>query len=390
MTFVPRKSFLPFALPDFDAAETDAVREVLESGWITTGAKTHAFEKEFAAVVGAKHAVAVNSCTAAMHLALEAAGLKAGDEVITTPYTFAATAEVVRYFDARPVFVDIRPEDLNIDPDRIEAAVTGRTRAILPVHLGGTPADMDPILQIANRRGLSVVEDAAHAFPAAYKGRTVGSIGDATCFSFYATKTITTAEGGMVCTDRDDWADRCRIMSLHGISKDAWNRYGEKGSWRYGVTAPGFKYNMTDVAAAMGLVQLGKAERMRLRRQEIASRYTAAFQNIPALQPAPAPPDRVHAWHLYVLRLNADLLEIDRDRFIDELKARNIGTSVHFIPLHMHPYYRDTYGYRPEDYPKAYGEFLRAVSLPVYSRMSDADSEDVIAAVLDVAERHAR
>lgn len=387
MTNNSRRTFLSFALPDFDGSEMVEIRSALESNWITTGPKTKQFEKEFAESVDAKHAMAVNSCTAAMHLALEAAGIRSGDEVITTPYTFAASAEVIRYFDAKPVFADIRAEDLNIDPDLIRSVITRNTKAIIPVHVGGASAEMDPILGIAKERNLSVIEDAAHAFPTTYKGRKIGTIGDATCFSFYATKTITTAEGGMICTDRDDWAERCRIMSLHGISKNAWNRYSAEGSWYYEIVAPGFKYNMTDIAAAMGLAQLRKAEKMRARRDAIAKRYTEAFGGHPALETPGSRPGDVHAWHLYVIRLNLDKLKIDRAKFIEELKARNIGTSVHFIPLHIHPYYRETYGYKPEDFPVAFAEYKRVISLPIYSKMSDEDVEDVVAAVLDVCEK---
>jgi dTDP-4-amino-4,6-dideoxygalactose transaminase len=381
-----RTAFLPFALPDLDESELDQIKQVLDSGWITTGPRTRQFEAEFAQYVGAKHAIAVNSCTAAMHLALEAIGLRADDEVITTPYTFAATAEVVRYFGARPVFVDVDPLTLNIRPDLIERAITPRTRAIMPVHIAGLPADMDEITEVARRHDLPVIEDAAHAFPTLYKGRIVGSLSDFTCFSFYATKTITTAEGGMVCTDNDSWAERCRIMALHGISQDAWKRYSAEGTWYYEIVAPGFKYNMTDIAAAMGLAQLAKAERMLGRRREIAGQYNAAFSEQPELQ---IPADRAdcrHAWHLYLLRLNLDTLSIDRAQFVQELKNRNIGASVHFIPLHIHPYYRDLYGYRPEDVPTAFEQYRRVISLPVYSKMSDQDVEDVIAAVLDVVE----
>jgi dTDP-4-amino-4,6-dideoxygalactose transaminase len=383
-----RTSFLPFALPDLDGSELAEIADSLASGWVTTGPKVRRFEAEFAAAVGAKHAVAVNSCTAAMHLALEALGLRRGEEVITTPYTFAATAEVVRYFDARPVLVDVDPETFNMRPELLEAAITPRTRAILPVHIAGLPAEMDAILDVAHAHALPVLEDAAHAFPAAYRGRPIGSIGHMTAFSFYATKTITTGEGGMLTTD-DDWvAERCRIMALHGISKDAWKRYTAEGSWYYEIVAPGYKYNMTDIAAAMGLAQLRRAEPMRLRRAEIAARYNAAFAETPELE---LPADRAdcrHAWHLYQLRLNLPLLRIDRARFAEELKARNIGISVHFIPLHLHPYYRETYGYRPEDFPVAYAEYMREISLPIYSRMSDEDVQDVIDAVLDVVAQH--
>lgn len=404
-----RTSFLPFALPDIDITEFEHIKEALDSGWVTTGPKTRQFEAEFATAVGAKHAVAVNSCTAAMHLALEAIGLQRGDEVIVPAYTFAATAEVVRYFDARPVLVDVDPRCLNLDPNRVEAAITPRTKAIIPVHIAGLPAEMDAIGAIAARHGLAIVEDAAHAFPTRYQGRLVGSplpitdyrspVADwhAICFSFYATKTITTGEGGMLCTDNDGLAERCRVMALHGISKDAWKRYTAEGSWYYEIIAPGFKYNMTDIAAGMGLAQLAKAEAMWRRRCEIAQRYNAAFAGQPALQIPHDRTDCQHAWHLYMLRLRPEHLPglVDgsatgaddgtvRRRFVEELRQRNIGVSVHFIPLHLHPYYRETYGYRASDFPVAYCEYLREVSLPIYSRMSNQDVADVIEAVHDV------
>jgi perosamine synthetase len=323
-----------------------------------------------------------------MHLALEAVGVGRDDEVITTPYTFAATAEVVRYFDARPVLVDVDARCLNMDPDLLEGAITDRTRAIIPIHIGGLPAEMDDIHAIARRHGLPVIEDAAHAFPTRYKARMIGCLSDFTCFSFYATKTITTGEGGMVCTENDAWAERCRIMALHGISKDAWKRYAAEGSWYYEIIAPGFKYNMTDVAAAMGLAQLAKAERMWQRRKEIAERYHRAFGSMPQLQIPHDRDDCQHAWQLYLLRLNLDQLRIGRVQFIEELKRRNIGTSVHFIPLHLHPYYRELYGYHPEDFPVAYQEYQRVFSLPIYSRMSDQDVEDVIQAVAEVTHKY--
>ena len=379
-----RSEFLPFALPDTDDGEIDGVAEAIRSGWITTGPKTHQFEAEFAAAVGATHAIAVNSCTAAMHLALEAIGLQRGDEVITTPYTFAATAEVVRYFDARPVLVDIDERCLNMCADLLEDAITGRTKAIIPVHIAGLPADLDAIREVAGRHGLPVIEDAAHAFPTKYKGRMVGSLSELTCFSFYATKTLTTGEGGMICTEDDALAERCRIMALHGISKDAWKRYTAEGSWYYEIIAPGYKYNMTDVAAAMGLAQLHKAERMWQRRQEIAAQFNQAFSDLPQLQIPYDRADCQHAWHLYMLRLNLEQMRIGRAEFVEELKHLNIGVSVHFIPLHIHPYYRETYGYRSEDFPVAYREYQREISLPIYSKMSDADVRDVIEAVTQI------
>lgn len=386
-----RSTYLPFALPDTGEAEIEQVASAIRSGWVTTGPKTAELEAAFAVYVGARHAVAVNSGTAAMHLALEAIGLREGDEVITTPYTFAATAEVVRYFQARPVLVDVDPRTMNIDPSRIEAAISSRTRAILPVHLAGLAAPMDEILGIAERRGLKVVEDAAHSLPTLYRGRLVGTIGHLTCFSFYATKSLTTGEGGMICTENDAWAERCRIMSLHGISRDAWKRYTAEGSWLYEILAPGFKYNMTDVAAAMGLAQLAKVDLMHARRAAIAKRYSQAFAGVPELEtPAEEPPGGSHAWHLYMLRLRLERLSVDRAAFVEAMRAENIGVSVHFIPLHVHPYYRETYAYRSEDFPIAHREFLREVSLPIYSRMSDTDVEDVIGAVVGIIGRSRR
>jgi dTDP-4-amino-4,6-dideoxygalactose transaminase len=386
-----RDAFLPFASPDLDDTELQQIKEALDAGWVTTGPKTRQFEIEFAAAVGAGQAVALNSCTAAMHLALEAVGLQPGDNVITTPYTFAATVEVIRYFDARPVLVDVRSNDLNIDPALVEEAISERTRAIIPVHIGGLPAEMDAIQAVAQKHNLAIVEDAAHAFPSMYKGRMIGQdVGQArdvphfACFSFYATKTITTGEGGMLCVDDEDLADHCRIMALHGISKDAWKRYTAEGSWYYEIVAPGFKYNMTDVAAAMGLAQLVKADRMWQQRRLIAQRYDAAFKDVAQLQIPYDREDCQHAWQLYMLRLNLDRLRVDRAGFIQALKEHQIGASVHFIPIHLHPYYRETYGYGPEDFPVAFHEYQRELSLPIYSKMTDRDIDDVIAAVIEI------
>ena len=402
--FSKRTEFLPFALPDIGDNEFQQVKEAMLSGWVTSGPKTRLFEKRFADAVGATYAVAVNSCTAAMHLALEAIGLEADDEVITTPYTFAASAEVIRYFNAHPILVDVCPDDFNINPKLIEAAITPKTKAIIPVHIAGASAQLDIIYEIAERYNLAVIEDAAHAFPTTYNGKMIGSnvtnspVKRVVCFSFYATKTITTGEGGMLCTDDPDIAERCRIMSLHGISKDAWKRYTAEGSWYYEIIAPGFKYNMTDVAAAMGLAQLDKATSMWQRRREISQRFNEAFSSIPELQIpfcGKCQDDSccqsqacVHAWHLYMLRLNTEFLTIDRSEFVDDLKESNIGVSVHFIPLHTHPYYQDKYGYQPNDYPVAYQEYSREISLPIYSKMSDSDVEDVISAVIQIVMQH--
>ncbi|MBN1628631.1 MAG: DegT/DnrJ/EryC1/StrS family aminotransferase [Thermoleophilia bacterium] len=389
---------LPFAVPDIGAEEAEAVREVLESGWLTTGPKTAEFEARFAARVGAGHALAVNSCTAAMHLALEAMGVTEGDEVITSPYTFTSTAEVIRYLGARPVFIDIDPPTLNLDPALIEPAITPRTKVIAPVHVAGQAADMTAVLEIASGRGLSVMEDCAHAFPATHAGRMIGADLDrtafpgvamhATCFSFYATKTITTGEGGMLCTDDRDLAERARMMSLHGLSRDAWKRYTREGSWYYEILSTGFKYNLTDIAAAMGLAQLSRADAMWERRRNIAMRYETAFGDLPELQVCRGRPGDQHAWHLYPVRLNPDTLTIDRDGFIEELKASGIGASVHFIPLHLHPVYQDECGYRPDDFPLARREYLREISLPIYSKMTDEDVEDVVQAVHEIVGAH--
>ncbi len=383
-----RDTFLPFALPDLGDEELHQVAEVLRSGWVTTGPKVRELEARFAAQVGARHAVAVNSCTAALHLALEAIGLGPGDRVVTTPYTFAATAEVIRYFNATPVFVDVESDSLNMDPTLLDGALAG-AKAVIPVHVAGEPCKLDAIHDVARRHGARVIEDAAHALPTKLDGRPIGGLSDVTCFSFYATKSMTTGEGGMICTEDEKLADRCRIMSLHGISRDAWKRYMADGSWYYEIVAPGYKYNLTDIAAALGLAQLAQLDRMWSRRQEIARRYNAALSAIPSLQIPGGDGRNQHAWHLYMLRLNLDRLRIDRAAFVAELKRRQIGASVHFIPLHIHPYYRETYGYRPEDYPVAWREYQREVSLPLYSAMSDADADDVIAAVLDIASTEA-
>lgn len=382
--------FLPFALPDITDAEIEEVVAALRSGWITTGPRTKQLEADFGAAVGGEHAVAVNSCTAAMHVALEAIGIKPQDEVVVPTLTFAASAEVVRYLGARPVLVDVLAGDHCIDPAAVERAISPRTRAIIPVHFAGQSCEMDPLLEIARRHGLRIIEDAAHAYPTCYRGRMVGSIGDITCFSFYATKTITTGEGGMAVTASAEWADRMRVMSLHGISKDAWKRYSAEGSWYYEIVAPGFKYNMTDIAAALGLVQLRRAGEMLERRRGIARSYREAFAASDALELLEVRDFAEHAWHLFVIKLVPGVLGIDRGRFIEELKARGIGTSVHFIPLHLHPYYREAYGYGAEDLPVALECYQRSISLPIYSRMSDADVSRVVDAVGDICARFRR
>jgi dTDP-4-amino-4,6-dideoxygalactose transaminase len=385
-----RNSFLPFHVPEISEDDISAVAEALRSGWITAGPRVKEFEACFARYTGAAHAVAVNSGTAALHLALEAAGIKAGDEVLVPTLTFAATAEVVVQLGARPVLVDCCADTLNIDPQALESALTPRCKALIPVHFAGHPCDMDAIAQIAAAHKLAVVEDAAHALPARWRGRMVGAIGDATCFSFYATKTITTGEGGMITTADPDWADRMRIMSLHGISKDAWKRYTAEGSWRYEIIAPGYKYNMTDTAAALGISQLSRCEEFLRARMRCKRLYDEGFAGEPAIQIPVARGDIEHAWHLYVIRVDPRQLRINRDQMIDLLKQRNIGVAVHFIPLHLHPYYRDTYGYAPGDFPNANAAFEQIISLPIYPRLTPGDIEDVIAAVLDLVRRHRR
>lgn len=377
----PRDSFLPFALPAIGEGEIAAVTEVLRSGWLTTGAHTRRFEQEFATTIGTPHAIAVNSATAGLHLALEALGVREGDEVLVPTMTFAATAEVVIYLRAIPVLVDCHPDTLNIDPAAAAAAITPRTRAMIPVHFAGQPCEMDPLLELARQHDLRVVEDAAHSLPAFYKGRSVGTFGDIGCFSFYATKTITTGEGGMIVTANEAYADRMRMMSLHGISRDAWKRYTSEGSWRYDILDAGYKYNLTDIASALGLVQLARAQEFWLARQRIVSRYTEAFADLPEIQTPAASPDVAHSWHLYVVQLDPDRLRITRDEIIAGLKQANIGVSVHFIPLHLHSYYRERFGYSAADFPRASEAFNRIISLPAYPRMSDGDVDDVIHAL---------
>jgi dTDP-4-amino-4,6-dideoxygalactose transaminase len=383
--------FLPYDRPDVGEEEATAIAEVLRSGWITTASKTKEFEQRLAEYVGAHHALGLNSGTAAMHVALAAWGIGPGDEVLTTPLTFCSTLHVVVQQGATPVLADVSPDDYNLDPERAAAGVTPRTRVLLPVHLGGLPARMDALLKLASDYGLKVLEDAAHAIGARVGDRMVGSLGDATAFSFYATKNLTTAEGGMLTSGDGEFVEQARLWHLHGLSRDAWKRYTAEGSWRYDVLVPGFKDNMTDVQAAIGLVQLGKLERNLARRADIARQYAAAFSRVPELIPAPeAHPGDQHARHLYILRLNLERLRIDRNRFFEELKARGIGASVHFIPVYHLTYYRDRFGWRAGDFPVAEAIFQSCISLPCYPRMTQADVERVIAAVGEIAEAHRR
>jgi dTDP-4-amino-4,6-dideoxygalactose transaminase len=406
-----RNTFLPFSPPLIGEEEIAEVIDTLHSDWITTGPKVRRFEEEFAALLGAPAALALNSCTAALHTALAALGVGSGDAVITTPMTFCSSVHVIEHVGAKPILVDVEADTLNIDPEKVQETIrseVGRRKseirnrksaikAIMPVHLYGHPCDMDAILEIGREHNLAVIEDAAHALPAKYKGRFIGSANPKseirnpkfTCFSFYATKNLTTAEGGML-TGPPELIEEARIWSLHGMSRDAWKRYGAEGSWYYEVIRPGFKYNMTDIQAAIGLHQLRKLPQFQARRREIVHRYNGAFSPFEELQIPTERPEVEHAWHLYVLRLNVERLNVSRNQFIEELKTRNIGTSVHFIPIHLHPYYRDKYGYKPDDFPVAYREYQRIVSLPLYPRMTDRDVEDVIEAVTDVMKRYRR
>ncbi|WEZ51096.2 DegT/DnrJ/EryC1/StrS family aminotransferase [Bacillus subtilis] len=380
-----RNHFLPYSLPLIGKEEIQEVTETLESGWLSKGPKVQQFEKEFAAFVGAKHAVAVNSCTAALFLALKAKGIGAGDEVITSPLTFSSTANTIIHTGATPVFADIDQNTLNIDPVKLEAAVTPRTKAVVPVHFGGQSCDMDAILAIAQNHGLFVLEDAAHAVYTTYKQRMIGSIGDATAFSFYATKNLATGEGGMLTTDDEELADKIRVLSLHGMSKAAWNRYSSNGSWYYEVESPGYKMNMFDLQAALGLHQLKRLDDMQKRREEIAGRYQTAFQQIPGLITPFVHDDGRHAWHLYVLQVDEKKAGVTRSEMITALKDKyNIGTSVHFIPVHIHPYYQKQFGYKEADFPNAMNYYKRTLSLPLYPSMSDDDADDVIEAVRDI------
>jgi len=385
-----RQSFLPFHSPVIAEKEISAVVEVLKSGWLTTGKKVREFERRFGDFVGCSHAVAVNSGTAALHLALEAIGIGAEDEVIVPTMTFAATAEVVLYLGAKPVLVDCEPDTLNMAPDNLAAALTPKTKAIIPVHFGGQPCDMDSILRFAREHDLRVVEDAAHALPAYYRGRPIGGIGDITCFSFYATKTITTGEGGMATTANPGWADKMRMLSLHGISHDAWNRYSAEGSWYYEILCPGYKYNLTDIAASLGIGQLDNCNVFFEARRQIARAYNEGFADLPEIKTPVCRPDVQHAWHLYVIQLQLERLTINRRDFIEALREKNIGTSVHFIPLHLHPYYRNTFGYRPGDFANASAVFERIISLPIYPKMTESDVNDVVEAVRSIVEEYRR
>jgi dTDP-4-amino-4,6-dideoxygalactose transaminase len=382
-----RAAFLPYCLPEIDSEEIDEVVDSLRSGWITTGPKVKKFEDQFAQYCGVEHAIAVNSCTAALHIALTAMGVGPGDEVIVPTLTFCSTANVVAHLGARPVVVDI-DRDYQISIPAIERAITPRTKAIIPVHYAGQASDLDEIGALARSRNIPILEDAAHAAGSEYKGRKIGAHGNTVAFSFYATKNMTTGEGGMITTPDAEAAARMRRLALHGMSRDAWKRYTQAGSWYYEILEPGYKDNMTDLAAAIGIHQLRKLDRFNLRRQEMARRYDCAFAPLECFRLMQERPNRNHVYHLYPVEIVPGSLSINRDQLIDRLKELNIGTSVHFIPLHRHPYYRDTYGYHADQFPMAEKVFENILSLPLYPKMSDSDADEVIEAVTSVALAH--
>jgi dTDP-4-amino-4,6-dideoxygalactose transaminase len=386
-----RKKFLPFALPYITKDEIKEVVDTLKSNWLTTGPKVKEFEEKFKKYVDAKYTVAVNSATAGLHLSLVSLNLKKESKVITTPYTFCSTANVVLESGLELVLADIK-EDYNINPIEIEKKIDKKVKVIIPVHFGGNPCDMDEICKLSDKNKIFIVEDAAHAFLAEYNGIKIGSIGNLTVFSFYATKNITTGEGGMVTTNNKKLKDKISILSLHGISKDAWKRYSEEGNWYYEVTHLGYKYNMMDIQAALGLAQLKKAYKLLKLRERIANIYTKEFKNIDGIKipytSLSSQKNKRNAFHLYVIRIDDKVLKIGRNRFIEELKKEKIGTSVHFIPIHLHPFYRKKFGFKPDDYPIATKLYQESLSLPIYPKMSDNDIYYVVEKVKQIAKKY--
>ncbi|MBU0581135.1 MAG: DegT/DnrJ/EryC1/StrS family aminotransferase [Candidatus Margulisbacteria bacterium] len=376
-----RKKFLVFGEPLIEEPEIKEVEASLRSGWIGTGPKVAKFEEMFSNYIGTKYAIALHSCTAGLHLAMLVSGIKPGDEVITTPMTFCATANAIIHAGGKPVFVDIDRNTMNIDPKRIEKAITPRTKAIIPVHLAGRPCEMDPIMAIAQKHKLIVIEDAAHAIEAVYRGKKIGNIGDMGCFSFYVTKNIVTGEGGMVTTNNQEYADKIKIYGLHGMSRDAWKRFSDEGYKHYQVVYHGFKYNMMDIQAALGIHQLPRAEKYLKRRQEIWKKYDEAFQKLPVSIPASPEKDTVHAKHLYTLLIDQEKTGLTRDMFLAKMTKENIGVGVHYLALHLHKYYQDAFGYKPGDFPEAEYISERTVSLPLSAKLTNKDIDDVISAV---------
>jgi len=385
-----RDRFLPFARPCIEETDIDLVIETLRSGWLTVGPKTHEFQRRVAEYVGVESAAALSSCTAGLHLAMVALGIGEGDEVIVPTIDFVSGANTICHLGAKPVLVDVDPVTLCVTPEILKSAITDRTRLLMPVHFAGHPCDMDGIMDLARARGIKVLGDAAHAIGADIGGRRIGSIADVTSFSFYVTKGITTGEGGAVTSTDPDLTARIALLGLHGMSSDAWKRYSDRGPWYYEVHEAGYKYNMNDIQAALGLAQLDRVDGFRERRREIADAFTAAFATNPLVSPPAQFEGGHHAWHLYPIRIDTDSLAIDRDRFIHQLLEEGIGVSVHFIPVHYHPYYRKTLGHAPGDFPVAEAYFERAISLPIYPSMTDEDVGDVIEAVNRLTTFHRR
>lgn len=380
-----RKKFLVFGNPLIEQSEINEVIKSMKSGWLGTGPKVARFEQMFKEYKGSKFAVAVNSCTAALHLSMLAIGLKPGDEVIVPTMTFAATANAVIHVGAKPVFVDCEKYTMNIDPEDIERKITKKTKAIIPVHFAGRPCNMDAIMSIAKKNRLKVIEDCAHAIEAEYRGKKTGTFGELGCFSFYVTKNITTGEGGMVITDKSEYADKIKVLALHGMSKDAWRRFGDKGYKHYQVVYAGFKYNMMDIQAAIGIHQLPRIDKYWNRRKEIWNKYNGAFKNLPVFLPAPPEKNTRHAYHLYTLLLDVDNLNMTRDEFLEKMSGLNIGVGVHYIALHLYPFYKKTFNLRKGGFPNAEWISERTVSLPISTKLSDKDTEDVIDAVKEIA-----
>lgn len=380
-----RKEFLIFGSPLIEQPEIDEVVDSLKSGWLGTGPKVHKFEEMFRSYKGIKHAMALSSCTAALHLSMIVVGIKPGEEVILPAMTFAATANAVVYAGGVPVFADCSKETMNVDPEDIERKITKKTKAVIVVHFAGRPCEMDAIMEIARKHGLIVIEDCAHAIEAEYHGKKTGTLGDIGCFSFYATKNIVTGEGGMAVTDNKKYADKIKVLALHGMSRDAWSRFSDEGYKHYQVVRAGFKYNMMDIQAAIGIHQLPRIDKYRERRREIWNRYNEAFKGLPVFTPAPDGPDTRHAYHLYTLLLDCDNLKLTRDEFLNGMTKQNIGVGVHYIALHLHPYYQKTFGCKRGDFPNAEWVSDRTVSIPLSAKLTDQDAEDVIEAVKNVS-----
>ena len=383
-----RKKFLVFGSPLIERPEIEEVVRSMKSGWLGTGPKTYKFEQMFKEYKGAKFAVALNSCSAALHLSLLAIDIKPGDEVIVPTMTFAATANAVIHSGAKPVLADCERDTMNIAPEEIERLISNKTKAVIPVHFAGRACNMGAIMDIAERHRLKVIEDCAHAIEAEYHGRKTGTFGDLGCFSFYVTKNIVTGEGGMVVTDNEEYADKIKVLGLHGLSVEAWARFSDKGYEHYQVVYAGFKYNMTDIQAAIGIHQLPRIDKYWKRRAGIWDSYNKAFKDLPVFTPAPIGPGTKHAFHLYTLLLDIDNLKITRDEFLEEMRKMHIGVGVHYIALHLHPYYRQAYGYKRGDFPNAEWISDRTVSLPISAKLSARDVKDVVAAVRKILSRY--